>query len=174
MVIWLVGLSGSGKTTVGRHVYELWKTKESDTVFVDGDEIRKIFRQNQGPDAYSVEGRAANAERIAELCAWLDRQEINVVCCILSIFEETRIWNRQTYSKYFEVYLDVPLEILIERDGKNLYKPALRGETKNVVGVDIPFTPPLSPDMIIDNSKEGLDHRALAKDILANAGAMGS
>ena len=170
MVIWLVGLSSAGKTTLGRQVYKLWKKSAPNTVFVDGDEIRRIFKQDQGPEAYSIEGRAANALRIAELCAWLDKQQINVVCAILSIFEDTRRWNRMTYSKYFEVYIAVPLEVLIQRDVKNLYRPAMRGETKNVVGVDIPFVPPEAPDWIFDNSPEGIDPRAVAEEILGRAG----
>jgi cytidine diphosphoramidate kinase len=64
------------------------------------------------------------------------------------------------------------MDILIDRDQKNLYKPALRGETKNVVGVDIPFAPPESPDMIIDNSQTGLDHSSSAREILHKAGVL--
>lgn len=170
MVIWLIGMSGAGKTTLGRQVYEFWKSQACNTVFVDGDEIRQIFKQDQTPEAYSLERRAANADQIAQLCAWLDRQQINVVCCTLSIFEETRRWNRLQYSKYFEVYIHVPLEILTKRDRKNLYQPALRGELKNVVGVDIPFVPPRSSDLVIDNSSEGLDVATCARRILRDAG----
>lgn len=170
MVIWLIGMSGAGKTTIGRQVCSIWKARATNTVFVDGDEMRQIFKHDQHPNAYSLEGRSANADRIAQLCAWLDRQQINVVCCILSIFEETRRWNRLTYSKYYEVYVSVPLEILTKRDTKDLYQPALRGELKNVVGVDIPFMPPASPDLVIDNSREGLDVNACARQILTAAG----
>ena len=170
MVIWLIGLSGAGKTTIGREVCRLWKAKEPHTVLIDGDEIRRIFKHDRDPDAYSIKGRAANAERIAELCLWLDRQGINVVCCILSIFEETRSWNRSHYSKYFEVYVSVPLEILAERDPKELYRSAKAGQIRNVVGIDIPFSPPKNPDWVFDNSKPGLDPGAAAKQILSKAG----
>ena len=54
---------------------------------------------------------------------------------------------------YFEVFIDVPIEILAKRDFKNLYKRALMGKIKNVVGVDIPFKFPKNPDLVIDNSK---------------------
>src|SRR3990170_7153602 len=134
MVIWLIGLSGAGKTTIGRHVYELMKKEASNTVIVDGDEIRTIFKHDRGSDPYTIKERRRNADRICEICAWLERQDINVVCSILSIFEESRIWNRHTYSKYFEVYISVTLETLMKRDKKNLYAPALQGKIKNVVG----------------------------------------
>ena len=107
MVIWLIGLSASGKTTLGREIFALYRENEPNTVFVDGDEILGIFKHDRSPEAYTVEGRLKNAERICELCAWLDRQGINAICSILSIFEESRTWNRKTYSSYFEVYLSV-------------------------------------------------------------------
>lgn len=167
MVIWLIGLAGSGKTTVGREIYANWKARDRATVFVDGDEVRDIFRHNRGDEPYSVEGRRQNAERIASLCAWLDRQDINVVCCILSIFEETREWNRANYREYFEVYLEAPLSALTSR--RHLYEEAEAGRMRNVVGVDIPFTPPASPDLVIDSGPDGESPEVAAKRILGAA-----
>lgn len=169
MVIWLVGLSGSGKSTLGREVYRQLKAEHSNTVFVDGDEIREIFRHDRNEQAYTVEGRRLNAERIKELCAWLDRQGINVVCCILSIFHDVMQWNKDNLREYFEVYLEVPIDILKERDIKQLYKPALAGEKNNVVGVDIPFSPPPSPDLVINNSVERVDFTEVAAEVLKKA-----
>ncbi|MGR3175979.1 MAG: adenylyl-sulfate kinase [Candidatus Scalindua sp.] len=166
MVIWLIGLSGAGKTTIGRFLYDQWKSKESNTVLVDGDEIRKIFKHDVGGDAYTIEGRRQNADRICEICAWLDRQNINVVCCILSLFEESRRWNRENYSKYFEVYISVPMDVLKRRQNNGLYTRALSGDMKNVVGVDIPFTPPEMPDYVFDNSSDDVDLKSVALDIL--------
>ena len=169
MVIWLIGLSGAGKTVIGRELYRQWKQKEANTVLVDGDEIRAIFKHDMDENAYSLEGRRKNADRICEICAWLDKQEINVVCCILSIFEESREWNRKNLSRYFETYISVPFEMLLKRDKNDLYQPALSGQTKNVVGIDIPFHKPQCPDYIIDNSKAMNDFSKLASDILRKA-----
>ena len=83
MVVWLVGMSGSGKTTVGRLVYNAYKKIHPNTVFVDGDEIRALFKHDDLKKDYSVEQRRRNAERIYEICLWLDRQGINVVCLSL-------------------------------------------------------------------------------------------
>ena len=93
MIVWLIGLSGAGKTTIGKELYKIWKKDSRQTVIIDGDEIRKIFNHNTGDDPYSIEGRKINADRISNLCLWLDKQEINVVCCILSVFEDSRRWN---------------------------------------------------------------------------------
>lgn len=169
MVIWLIGMSGAGKSVIGKALYSQLKKEDSATVLVDGDEVRRIFRHDRGSDPYTVEGRRVNAERVRETCAWLDRQGINVICCILSIFEESHVWNRRTYSQYFEVYVSAPMEILEKRNPKDLYARAKRGETKNVVGVDIPFTPPANPDLVIENGSEMVNPQRAAQQILQAA-----
>jgi adenylylsulfate kinase len=169
MVIWLIGMSGAGKTTIAREVYRQWRVVSPATVLVDGDEIREIFR-HESADAYTLEGRRQNANRIHELCAWLDRQEINVVCSILSIFEETRARNRQRYSRYFETYVSVPLETLFERDNKGLYRAAREGRMKNVVGVDIRFEEPTRPDLVITNGPKMVVPAEAGRQVLKAAG----
>ena len=135
----------------------------------DGDDIRRILGRDELDRDYTLEGRRLVAERIHEICAWLDRQDINVVCCTLSFFPDVHERNRRTLSRYFEVYISVPMDVLRRRDGKNLYAPAMRHEITNVVGVDLPFTPPAAPDMVIDNSRDGTDLRSFAADILDKA-----
>ncbi|MCH8502344.1 MAG: adenylyl-sulfate kinase [Aliidiomarina sp.] len=153
MITWIIGLSGSGKTTVGKELFITTKHLHPNTVLIDGDEIREVFKHNRGNTPYSIEGRRQNAERIQALCRWLDNQGINVVCCILSIFEESREWNRENYSDYFEVLVDTPIDILKTR--RDMYGRAERGEASNVVGIDIPFPHPKSPDLVIDGSGSG-------------------
>lgn len=165
MVIWLVGMSGAGKTTIGRALYASLKQERPQTVFVDGDEIRALFRHDQRAQAYTVEGRRVNAERIQALCGWLDSQGIDVVCCILSIFQDISDDNRQRFSSYTEVFVDVPFETLVERDNKGLYQSALRGEQQHVVGVDIRYPRPLSPDLILHNRHDPNDLPAYVEEI---------
>ena len=160
------------KSTIAREAVRQWKQQAANTVLIDGDEVRQVFASEREPDAYAETGRRRNGERIVEICAWLDRQGINAVCSILSMFEDHRRRNRQDYSRYFEVFVDVPMEKLVERDTKGLYGRALKGEIGNVVGVDIPFEPPANPDLVIDNSGDGLNAAAVAADILARAGAV--
>ena len=169
MVIWLTGLSACGKSTLGRLVYELWKPDAPNTVLVDGDEVRDIVRFNTGEDSYSQSGRRAIAERYCDLCAWLDRQDINVICCTISAFEDLRARNRKTFSRYFEVFITAPLEVLSRRHELDLYARAQRGEVHNVVGVDLAFAPPEMPDMVVDNSSDRDDLRPIADEILARA-----
>lgn len=169
MIIWLTGLAGAGKTTIGRHLLALWRPTAPNTAFVDGDEVRRLFHMDEGDQRYTLAGRRQVADRIADVCAWLNRQDINAVCCTISLFEDLHRRNRAVFSRYFEVYIEVPLEVLYRRDHKNLYAPARRGEIANVIGVDLPFAPPANPDMIVDNSQDGLDLQAVAAEILRRA-----
>lgn len=164
MVVWLIGLSGSGKTTIGRHLYNIWKRDAANTVLVDGDEIREMFDDADQP-SYSVDGRRANAERIVKLCTWLDCQDINVICCILSVFPDMRETNRSKFSRYFETYISTPMDILVERDTKGLYSAAISGKIKNVVGVDIEFIPPSAPDIEVNTGIPDADPKIQAHEI---------
>ena len=163
MIIWLIGLSGSGKSTVGKELYKLWKIDSKQTVLIDGDEIRRIFKHNVGDNPYSIEGRKINADRISNMCLWLDKQEINVVCCILSVFKESRKWNRENYSKYLEIYLHASDKILSER--RDLYDQARKGNLKNVVGVDIPFDVPNAYDFKFDTGQNLESAKTIADKI---------
>ena len=172
MVIWLVGLSGAGKSTIGRATYEIIKRDLPNTVFVDGDEVREVFRHD-GDDAYSIDGRRVNSERISALCRWLDRQGINVVCSMLSIFDEHRKENREAFTSYFEVFIDASMEDLMARDYKDLYKEAKAGLRKNVVGIDIPFARPSEPDFILESGTPPVNAVEAAAKIVARSGVLG-
>lgn len=149
MIVWLIGLSGAGKTTVGTRLAERLRAEHPNLVYLDGDLLREVWG---GALSHDVAGRRVNAERLSKLCRMLDRQGIHVVAAVLSIFPEWQRWNRENLSGYFEVLLDVPMEVVVERDTKGLYRAALAGTTSNVVGVDIPFPRPAEPDLVLDSS----------------------
>lgn len=170
MVLWLIGLSGSGKSTLGTEVARQLRSVSPNTVLLDGDVLRKVFSFDRGDEPYTVEGRRLNAQRITALCEMLDRQGIHVVCCILSIFQDMRNENRRCFSKYFEVFMDAPIDVLMQRDVKGIYAAAQRGETKHVVGVDIPFERPVGPDMVVNSSTDTANISELASIVLSRAG----
>lgn len=146
MIIWLIGMSGAGKSTIGQALYRKLKLDKPNTVFLDGDILRDVWGDQLGHD---IEGRRKNAERFTRLCFMLDQQGINVVAAILSIFPEERRKNREIFSQYFEVFIDTPMDELVRRDSKGLYAKAAAGEIRNVVGFDIPMPRTETWDMII-------------------------
>jgi len=148
MVVWIIGLSGSGKTTLSQEVASLLRQHNQTVAVVDGDVIREVF----GNDVdHSLEGRRRNANRICALCCFLESQGIDVICAILSIFRESRLWNRENLKNYYEVFVDAPIEQLILRDSKGLYGKYLRGEINAVAGMDLEFPVPENADLIIKN-----------------------
>tara|TARA_B100000315_G_C14466251_1_gene536106 strand:+ start:577 stop:1083 length:507 start_codon:yes stop_codon:yes gene_type:complete len=151
MVLWIIGLSSAGKTTLAKEVLRKVKTIQSNVVLIDGDVIREVFSNDLG---YTLEDRRKNADRICGLCKFLDDQGINVLCAILSLFPESRLWNRENIKNYYEVYIDNTIEDLEQRDYKGLYRKYNKGKIKNVPGMDIEFVPPTNPDLIIKNDGE--------------------
>ena len=164
MVVWITGLSGVGKTTVGERLWRLWRRTEPNTVMIDGDVVRRMFGMRSQGDPYDLQGRRENAERIVELCRWLDEQDINVVCCLLAVFDDILERNRGLYTRYLEARLTAPLEILRARDPKGLYAKAATGGLRNVVGIDLPYDLRSRPDMLIDTTA-GRGAEEIAVDI---------
>ena len=155
MVIWLIGLSGVGKSTLANEIVAGANRECKNTILLDGDVIREIFGNDLG---YSMEDRLKNAQRICKLGKFLDSQGYNVVTAILSLFPESREWNRKNIETYYEVFIDSPIENLVERDSKGLYAKFNRGEISEVAGMDIDFQKPEKADLVIKNinSKESL------------------
>jgi len=164
VIVWLIGLSGAGKTTVGTRLAERLRVTHPNLVYLDGDLLREVWG---GALSHDVAGRHVNAERLSRLCHMLDRQGIHVVAAVLSIFPQWQRWNRENFSDYFEVLLDVPIDVVIQRDTKGLYRAALTGRANNVVGVDIPFPRPADPDLVLDSSGRDGTPDELAERILA-------
>lgn len=163
MVIWIIGMSATGKSTLAGQVVVRIRQSHEKVVLLDGDVIRMLF----GNDVdHSMEGRRRNAERLSRLSKFLADQEIHVVAAVLSIFPEWRLWNRQNIPDYAEVYIRASMQTLLKRDAKNLYARALKGEISNVVGVDLPFPEPENPELVIDNDADLQDFRSLTDKIM--------
>ena len=142
-VFWITGLSGAGKTTIGYLLYTKLKLRKNPIVFLDGDELRKIFGNDLG---YSKEDRLKSAIRNSRLCKLLSDQGIDVICCTISMFDVIREWNRENIKNYFEIYLDVSLETL--KDRKNIY----RENNNDIVGINVLAEIPKNPDIVLDNN----------------------
>jgi len=163
MVVWLIGMSGAGKSAIGEEVYRQLKKEKPNVMFLDGDVVREIMGGDLG---YTIEDRRRNADRICRLCHYFERSGIDVVCAILSIFHESQRWNREHLDDYFEVFVDASLDDLIARDSKGIYQSAVQGVADNVVGIDIEFIPPLNPDLVLENNFRSATVTDMATTIL--------
>ncbi len=148
MVIWIIGLSGAGKTTLANEVIANIRRIQGDVVLIDGDVVRDIFDNDLG---HTTDGRYTNAKRICRLGKLLDDHGITVVCAILSLFPESRSWNRKHLKSYYQVFIDTPIQDLIQRDPKGIYRRCKSDEIHDVAGMDIEFSRPVDADLTIDN-----------------------
>ena len=153
MIIWFTGLSGSGKTTLAKYLYKRIKPLHKNTIYLDGDIIRKCFSMDNDSD-YTYEKRRENAQSIHELSLILDRQKINVICAIQLIFNDIRSTNSKVYSLYKEIHVTCSMKTLKKRDTKNLYKLYNLKKAKNIVGIDIPYPKPKSYDFELNSDED--------------------
>ena len=150
-VYWITGLSGAGKTTIGKLFYNYLKEQYPNTVFFDGDTLRKVFGDDLG---YTEEERRKCAMRYAKLCALLEEQGMNVICCTISMFDSVRQWNRENIHNYREIYVRVSMDTLRTRDQKGLYSGTTSETEKDVAGIHFQVEMPMNPDLILDNDGE--------------------
>jgi adenylylsulfate kinase-like enzyme/phosphohistidine swiveling domain-containing protein len=147
-VFWITGLSGAGKTTLGRELCSRLRAAGRPVTFLDGDALRSVIAEDLG---HSAVDRRRSAMRNARLCRLLAEQGADVVCATISLFHEVQRWNRENIPGYREIYLRVPIDELRRRDSKGIYAGAQRGDMRDVVGVDVPAETPEAPDLVLDN-----------------------
>tara|TARA_A100000164_G_C21523483_1_gene592632 strand:+ start:143 stop:664 length:522 start_codon:yes stop_codon:yes gene_type:complete len=140
---WVTGLSGAGKTTTINLLADHLKSRGIPVLKLDGDELRAIF----GFKSFSNEDRYANGLKYSSLCNLVVSQNINVVIGVMGLFHKLHDWNRKNIKNYIEIFLDTPVEELIKRDKKGLYKKALNGEMENVAGINMKAELPINPDI---------------------------
>jgi cytidine diphosphoramidate kinase len=146
MVIWIIGLAGAGKTTLGVEVARQLRSVGRAVVLLDGDAVRAAIAPELG---YTTPERAQHGQRIGRLCALLETQGVTVVACVLANEPDQQRWNRATFERYLEVFLDPAAVVVEARDQKGLYSGARAGRVRDVVGVDIPFVRPTTPDIVL-------------------------
>ncbi|MCK5838390.1 MAG: adenylyl-sulfate kinase [Bacteroidales bacterium] len=151
-VIWLTGLSGSGKTTIGSLLERKLFGMKYLSQILDGDNIRSGINNNL---SFSVEDRNENIRRIAEVSKLMLNSGIIVINCFISPTNKIRQTAKKIIGEenYIEVFINAPLTVCEERDTKGLYEKARKGEIKNFTGIDSPFEAPPNPDIEVRTDK---------------------
>ena len=151
-VLWLTGLSGSGKSTIANRVEEKLFQNGNQTYLLDGDNVRHGLNRDLGFDKGS---REENIRRIGEVCRlFVDSGHI-VLSAFISPFKSDRHMARSLldYGEFIEVFINTSLEECERRDPKGLYRKARQGAVKNFTGIDSPYEIPENPEIIV--STEG-------------------
>ena len=160
-VVWLTGLSGSGKTTIARTVEDALKRRSMNrrcVVVLDGDEIRKHLSPDLG---FSKRDREINVERVAYLSHILSRSGIITIVALISPFRKSRDYARNLIGEgeggggdFVEVWVKCSLETCKKRDPKELYARVVTGEITNFTGIDQNYEIPYNPEIVLDTDKD--------------------
>ena len=163
-MIWLTGLSGSGKSTIANALEKALFIKGIHTYLLDGDNVRKGLNNNL---SFTPEDRSENIRRIAEMANLMIDAGLVVLASFVSPYREDRenVKRIVGYENFVEVFVNTPIEECERRDVKGLYEKARAGEIKNFTGVNAPYEPPMAPDVEIDTTVISVEE---AVDILLN------
>lgn len=156
MLVWLTGLSGSGKSTVANALEKKLFDEGYGTYILDGDNIRSGLNKDLD---FSDASRVENIRRIGEVARLFVDAGLIVITAFISPFEAERDMVKSLIGEehYCQVFVDCPIEVCEQRDVKGLYKKARNGEIKHFTGIDSPFETPKHPNITIDTSKQALE-----------------
>ena len=144
-------MSGAGKTTTAKLLSLRLREAGARVEVLDGDLIRTYLSKGLG---YTREDRDENIKRIGFVCELLSRNGVVAIVAAIAPYREARDEMRAKIKNFVEVYVKCPLDVLVARDAKGLYKKALAGEISHFTGVSDPYEAPLHPEVTIDSSLE--------------------
>ena len=157
LLIWLTGLSGSGKSSIASELEaRLNKDFGVHTYLLDGDNIRSGLNSDLG---FSSEDREENIRRIGEVAKLMVDAGLVVITAFISPFQRDRDLVRKLLpgGQFWEVFVDCPLEICEQRDPKGLYQKAREGTIAEFTGISSPYEPPQRPELVLDSANLSLD-----------------
>lgn len=152
--IWITGLSRSGKTTLAQGLAQHFRSSNQVVEIVDGAEVRRRLGNVFG---YSREERIRLNRVLCTMAGLLTRNGVITIVPAITPLEECREYNRRELPSYTEIHLSCPAEVCRQRDVRDEYEQALRGDLDHFVGIDDPYELPRSPDLCLDTSLLGID-----------------
>ena len=152
-VVWLTGLSGSGKSTIARNLEVLLFQAGIRTLILDGDNTRMSINSDLD---FSINGRKENIRRVAEIAKLLNDAGVVVITAFISPFAEDRATAKKIIGEdcFVEVFVDTSLELCMERDAKGLYKKAINGELPDFTGISSPYEMPQKPQLTLTTKND--------------------
>ena len=154
-VIWLTGLSASGKSTLAMRIESALHLSGMQTYVLDGDNVRRGLCSDLG---FTDEDRTENIRRIGEVAALMANAGMVTITAFISPFQADRYRAREAAGESFhEIYIKADLATCEKRDPKGLYKKARKGEISEFTGITSPYEPPDSPEMIVDTDEHKID-----------------
>jgi len=164
LVIWLTGLSGSGKSTIANELEKrLVEVFKAHTYLLDGDDVRNGLNADLG---FTEDDRKENIRRVGEVAKLMYDAGLIVITSFISPFQSDRdaVRSLMEPGAFWEVFVSCPLEVCIQRDTKGLYKRALEGKIKNFTGISSSYEPPISPELTLETAN--LDVQACVAKIV--------
>jgi len=154
-VLWLTGLSGSGKSTIANALEKQLYAEGKKTYVLDGDNIRHGLNKDLG---FTDKDRVENIRRVAEVAKLMCDAGLIVITAFISPFRTEREMARSLFQsdEFKEIFISTPLKIAEQRDPKGLYKKARSGEIPNFTGINSPYEKPIKPELTIDTSKTSI------------------
>ncbi|MEI8233354.1 MAG: adenylyl-sulfate kinase [Verrucomicrobiota bacterium] len=154
-VVWLTGLSGSGKSTIARELERELFNRCVQAYVLDGDIVRQGLSANLG---FSREDRAENIRRVAEVARLMADAGLVVISAFISPYLADRQRAREIalegHLDFFEIFIDASLAACEQRDPKDLYKKARAGEIKEFTGINTPYEIPDAPELILHTDRQ--------------------
>ena len=159
VVLWMTGLSGSGKSTIANAVESRLARMNRHTFLLDGDNVRHGLNKDLG---FTDADRIENIRRVGEVAKLMTDAGLIVITAFISPFRSERQMVRDMMApgEFVEVFVDTPLSVAEERDIKGLYAKARSGQLKNFTGIDSPYEAPETPEIHIDTTTMSIDDAA--------------
>lgn len=155
-IVWLTGLSGSGKSTLAAALATRLAPRPVE--ILDGDEVRTWLTEGLG---YSREDRDTNVRRIGRVARLLASHGVIVLVAVISPYaatrDEVRAQSEHRGIPFIEVFVNVPLDLLVARDVKGLYKRAIAGEIASFTGISDPYEAPVRPVVEVHPDRDTVD-----------------
>ena len=155
-VLWLTGLSGSGKSTIAKELEKKLLDRKINAYVLDGDNVRHGLNSDLG---FSEADSEENIRRVGAVSALFADAGVVVIAAFISPFSKGREQAKEVAGNdsFFEIFLDVPLKVCEDRDPKGLYKKVRSGEIEKFTGIDSPYEKPMNPSLSIDTGVTSIE-----------------